>query len=250
MVMPRVVAAETLDGLAEDDPAAMRSRRDLQRIHRVMGTRGMVVQALRKLAASRPAGAPLQILELGAGDGSLMLGVARKLMGEWPAVELTLLDRQNLVNNLTIASYASLGWTAKPQVMDVFDWASGNEMPERSTSSHWDVIVANLFLHHFEGGALTSLLAAIESRTRLFFACEPRRGRLALLGSHLVGAIGANAVTRDDAVLSVHAGFQAQEIRAMWPGHEAAWTLSEYSAGLFSHCFSAQKTDIQGFRRS
>ena len=125
-MMPRVVASETLDRLAEDDPAAMRSRRDLQRVHRVMGTRGMVAQALRRLTAPGSSGAPLRILELGAGDGSLMLGVARALKGEWPAVELMLLDRQNLLDSATIAGYAEVGWTVTSQVMDVFDWAASD----------------------------------------------------------------------------------------------------------------------------
>jgi len=247
-MMPRVVAAETLDGLAEDDPAAMRSRRDLQRAHRVMGTRGIVVQALRTLTASRPAGAPLRILELGAGDGSLMLGVARALRGKGPAVELRLLDRQALVDSATVASYADAGWTATPQVVDVFDWAASDDTPPpgRGTPAGWDVIVANLFLHHFEGAPLASLLAAIASRTGRFFACEPRRARLALAGSHLIGAIGANAVTREDAVLSVHAGFRDKEISVLWPMREAGWTLNEYPAGLFSHCFSAERIGIEG----
>lgn len=251
-MMPRVVASETLDRLAEDDPAAMRSRRDLQRVHRVMGTRGMVAQALRRLTASRPAGAPLRILELGAGDGSLMLGVARALTGEWPAVELMLLDRQNLLNSATVAGYAEVGWTATAQVMDVFDWAASDEapMPARKASACWDVIVSNLFLHHFEGAPLASLLAAIAARSGRFLACEPRRARLALAGSHLIGVIGANAVTRGDAVLSVHAGFRDKEISALWPAREAGWTLSEYSAGLFSHCFSAERIGIEGAARS
>ena len=34
--LPRTVAAETLDALAPDDPRAMRSRRDLRRVHRVI----------------------------------------------------------------------------------------------------------------------------------------------------------------------------------------------------------------------
>ena len=245
-MMARVVAAETLDGLAEDDPAAMRSRRDLQRVHRAMGTRAIVVRALRGLTANRPAGAPLRLLELGAGDGSLMLDVARALKGEWPAVQLTLLDRQNLVNPSTVARYADVGWTAIPQVMDVFDWAASNELTQGSTSTPWDLIVTNLFLHHFEGVPLASLLAAIESRTESFLACEPRRAWLALAGSHLIGAIGANAVTREDAVLSVHAGFRATEISALWPAHKAGWTLNEYSAGLFSHCFCAGRIGPEG----
>ena len=244
-MMPRVVAAETLDGLAEDDPAAMRSRRDLRRIHRVMGTRGIMLRALQKLMLSRPAAAPLRILELGAGDGSLMLGVARALQGHWPAVEITLLDRQRLVSRPTLAGYARLGWQATPQVMDVFDWASSRESERPGHVARWDAIVANLFLHHFEGPQLATLLAAIESRTESFLACEPRRARLALAGSHLVGAMGANAVTREDAVLSVHAGFRDSEISALWPGNRAGWTLGEYPAGLFSHCFCAQRSDLE-----
>ncbi|CAM3652479.1 hypothetical protein [Polaromonas hydrogenivorans] len=247
-MMPRVVAAETLDGLAEDDPAAMRSRRDLQRVHRVMGTRGIMLRALRDfraLAVSRSAETPLRILELGAGDGSLMLGVARALQGKWPAVEITLLDRQNLVSRPTIAGYARLGWRATPQVMDVFDWASSRESERSGHVAYWDVIVANLFLHHFEGPQLAALLAAIESRTESVFACEPRRARLALAGSHLIGALGANAVTREDAVLSVHAGFRDSEISALWPGNRPGWTLDEYPASLFSHCFCAQRSDLE-----
>jgi hypothetical protein len=242
-MMPRVVAAETLDGLAENDPAAIRSRRDLRRVHRAMGTRAIVVRGLRGLMASRPAGVPLRILELGAGDGSLLLQVARLFEGKGPQVELTLLDRQNLVDKATLAAYASLGWNATPQVMDVFDWAAGGKPQRlrRKSSGRWDVIVANLFLHHFEEQPLARLLAAIESRTESFFACEPRRARLALAASHLVGALGANAVTREDAVLSVHAGFRDREVSQLWPGAEANWTLNEYSAGLFSHCFSGSR---------
>ena len=245
-MMPRVVAAETLDGLTEDDPAAMRSRRDLQRVHRAMNTRAIVVRALRALTAFHPAGAPLRLLELGAGEGSLMLGVARALQGQWPAVQLTLLDRQHLVTRSTLARYADAGWSVSAQVMDVFDWVAADESspPERSTGP-WDVVISNLFLHHFEGVPLVSLLAAIESRTTSFFACEPRRARLALAASHLIGAIGANAVTREDAVLSVHAGFRDAEISALWPGRAAGWTLNEYSAGLFSHCFCARRIKPQ-----
>lgn len=244
MIMPRVVAAETLDGLAESDPHAMRSRRDLQRIHRLMGTRTIVARALRKMTASRHEHRPLRILELGAGDGSLMLGVARAFKNGWPAVELTLLDRQQLVSRATLQGYADAGWSALSRVSDVFDWVANREgvqgsVQGRESAGRWDLIICNLFLHHFEGEQLQALLAAIEARTEQFFACEPRRGRLTLGASHLVGVIGANAVTREDAVLSVRAGFRAAEISQLWPSTGAVWVLDEHSAGLFSHCFSA-----------
>ena len=245
MTMPRVVAAETLDGLAENDPSAMRSRRDLQRIHRVMGTRTIVTRSLRKLMDLRPKSRPLRMLELGAGDGSLMLGVARASKGDWPAIELTLLDRQALVSEVTVANYAAAGWHATSLVGEVFDWAASAECsPDGAGSAPWDLIVCNLFLHHFEDRQLAALLAAIESRTDRFFACEPHRSRLALAASHLVGAIGANAVTREDAILSVHAGFRDAELSQAWPSSGTRWSLDESSAGFFSHCFCARRREF------
>ena len=53
MTMARTVAAETLDGLDTHDPAARRSRRDLQRVHRVMGTREIVLHALLEMTTAR-----------------------------------------------------------------------------------------------------------------------------------------------------------------------------------------------------
>ena len=245
-MLARTVDPETLDGLAADDPAAQRSRRDLRRIHRAMGTRAIVRRALRDITASRRAVTPLRILELGAGDGSLMLGVARSLALRWPKVELTLLDRQPLVGRATVRRYAELGWTANAKVGDVFDWVAASiDVPRWGrNAARWDVIVANLFLHHFEGAPLAGLLTTVAARCDRFFACEPRRDWLALAGSHLVGAIGANAVTRKDAVLSVHAGFRGDELSRSWPGPGGEWRLQEYSAGLFSHCFRAERLGL------
>jgi hypothetical protein len=244
MTLPRIVAAETLDFLPQDDPDALRSRRDLRRIHRMMGTRSIILGALRGAIASEKAARPLRILELGAGDGHLMLGVARALASEYPRVELTLLDRQALLTPATIAEYAAHGWRTVAKVADVLDWAAADIDPLLSKDSpspvpRWDLIIANLFLHHFEVAQLAALLQASAMRTDLFIACEPRRARLALLGSHLVGLIGANKVTREDAVLSVHAGFRGREISTLWPGLGQQWQVKEYPAGLFTHCFRA-----------
>ena len=237
MSAQRVVVAEALDSLSPHHPAARRSRRDLQRVHRMMGTRTIVADALTRMLSTRSSRSPLRILELGAGDGSLMLGVAGSLPAGWPPVALTLLDRQALVSRSTIDRYQALDWTATPRVMDVLDWAAtaGEGRPR------WHLIVANLFLHHFEGAQLSSLLSAIAGSGQRFFACEPRRSALALAGSHLIGALGVNAVTRGDAVSSVRAGFRGQELTAAWPSTCARWQMREESAGLFSHCFYAAR---------
>lgn len=235
--MPRVVSAEILDSLDAGDAAAIGSRRDLRRIHRLMGTRSIILRGLAALHLDRRAAQPLRLLELGAGDGTLMLGVARVLARSGVRAHLTLLDRQRLLDRSTAAGYEQAGWTAVAQVADVADWVAG------PAPARWDAIVANLFLHHFAPRELGALLAAIAARTDRFFACEPRRGWLALAGSRLVGAVGANAVTREDAVLSVRAGFAGEELTALWPAPSGPWRLHEYAAGLFSHCLCALRTE-------
>ena len=247
--MPRHVAAETLDHLAPDDPAAMRSRRDLVRVHCAMGTRAIVTRGWRGLVSTQRGGLPLRILEIGSGDGSLLLGVARAMAPYWPPVQLTLLDRQDIVGPATLAGYAELGWSTHVQVVDVLDWAERPDGDVPGTASpRWDLITTTLFLHHFEDRQLDRLLTAVASRTCRFFACEPKRSWLPLAGSHLVGAIGVNAVTREDAVLSVHAGFRGDEITARWrkvgPQSGEPWHTREFTAGLFSHCFSARRAGV------
>ena len=240
-MMPRVVAAEVLDNLSQDDPRAIRSRRDLKRVHQAMGTRKIILQALRAMKLARLEVEPLRVLEIGAGDGSLMLGVAQDLDRAWPKVELTLLDRQALVTPATLASYQAVGWTVTTDVGDVLEWAAPDTDPPLNAPPRWDLVVANLFLHHFEGAQLTRLMQAIALKSDRLLACEPRRDWLALTGSHLTGLIGANAVTREDAVLSVHAGFIGKELSALWPPFGERWRVQERAAGLFSHCFSVER---------
>jgi hypothetical protein len=242
MQLPRRVQDELLDGLAATDPVAERSRRDLQRVHRFMRTRTPLVRNLRRLTPSP--GQPLRVLELGAGDGTLLLGVARVLAPDWPTVELTLLDRQPLVDDTTVADYARCGWTARSSVMDVLDWADVTTATPSGGASRWDVVIANLFLHHFDGPELARLLGAIAASTNELLACEPRRSWLALAGSHLIGVLGANSVTRVDAVLSVHAGFRRCELTALWP-QPSNWKLQEAASGAFLHCFRATRSGAQ-----
>lgn len=247
-MLPRVLEPETLDQLAPDDPQAQRARRDLRRVNAFMGARGILERALAKaLARAEEAvgGTPrgLRILEIGCGDGRLMLDVARRRRERWPGAQLDLLDRQPIVDADTIAEYAACGWQARPLVADVLDWAV-----DRSSAARWDVVVANLFLHHFDAVALRRLLAGCARRADALAACEPRRSRFALGASHLIFFLGANAVTRRDGVLSVRAGFVGEELSEAWQAGPpegdpaeptSAWRLDEYDDGLFTHCFCA-----------
>jgi hypothetical protein len=245
--MNRIVKPELLDELPPDDPDAIRSRRDLCRVNAWMRNHAIMAGALQNhLNGSNPD----QITELGAGDGNFLLRVARRLsaLGEssrsiWnnrnrlkpgqqtPNVNVTLLDRRKTVTPQTLAAFASLGWRAEAGTADVFDWSPAGAPAE--------VVIANLFLHHFDDQRLADLFRTIASHARLFIALEPHRGRWPLFCSRLLWAIGCNQVTRHDATVSVRAGFLGGELSALWPA--AGWRLTEQRAGLASHLFIAQK---------
>ncbi len=233
MNIPRTIEPEWLDELAPDDPRAMRSRRDLRRINALMTNSTLVA---RELGRAFPANAPRAIAEIGAGDGHFMLRVAEKISPPWRAVDVILLDQQSLVSAATNGKFAAMEWQARPVAADVFAWLAQSREPM------FDVIVANLFLHHFDAAKLTELLLLIARRTRVLIACEPARSGRALLGSHLLGVVGCNDVSRHDAVVSVRAGFKNQELSGLWPAG-SAWTLREHARGLFSHCFVATRAD-------
>jgi hypothetical protein len=228
--MTRHIEPELLDELSPDNPGATGSRRDLRRLNTWMGHIAIAAQTLR---ASVRAQAPCRILDLGAGDGRFLLGVARRLARDWPAVEVTLLDRQNIVDPAILRAFAQTGWTAKTLITDVLDW--GRQPASRS----WGVVITNLFLHHFSDAQLAELFPAIARRAPVLVALEPRRCARSLLFSRLIWLIGCNRVTRHDALASVRAGFAGRELSRLWPD-APGWSLEERPAGRFSHLFIAR----------
>ena len=232
----RVLVPERLDHLAADDPAAIASRRDLRRINRISVQPRIAARALLH-HLGRP---PRRILELGAGDGTTSLMLARRLAGRWPGVTMVLLDRHDLVAPETLQAFEAVGWRAEPAVGDVFDWLAGQ------AGARFDAVLANLFLHHFDG-RLPALLAAAARLAPVFVATEPRRDRLSLAGSRLVRLIGANTVTRHDAPASVRAGFAGRELTALWPRTDGnqGWETEERRAGPFTHLFVARREEAR-----
>ncbi|MEO8753576.1 MAG: class I SAM-dependent methyltransferase [Casimicrobiaceae bacterium] len=231
MPLPRRVEPEMLDLLPKEDPRAIRSRHDLRRINRFMATRSILRRGIDAATGGRP---PRRVVELGAGDATLLLWHARQRAAQWPGVELTVVDRLDIIAAETRRAFAALGWTLRVVARDVFDWI------EETPSEPYDLVLTNLFLHHFADDALQRLLTGVAERSVAFVACEPRRTATTLIGSHLVGLLGCNAVSRNDAVLSVHAGFRDTELAAAWP-KTRSWRVDEYPAGLFSHCFWATR---------
>jgi len=232
MAIPRRVEPEWLDQLPADDRRAARSRRDLKRINGWMRESAIMARLLGEYYGHR---SPRRIVELGAGDGTFMLKIARRMAPLWRDVRIIFVDRVNIVGRETQEEFHSLSWHTETIASDIFDFL------QRKPIEGVDIVAANLFLHHFSPDQLTRILTLASSFTQLFVACEPRRDLPTLMASRLLFAIGCNDVSRHDAVVSVRAGFRDDELSKLWP-KQSGWRLREFAAMPFTHCFVAQKS--------
>ncbi|HUR47154.1 MAG TPA: hypothetical protein VMZ27_14840 [Candidatus Saccharimonadales bacterium] len=221
----RRLEPELLDELPAADPEAKGSRRDLKLLNRIMGHAGILSKIWSECDAEQWCG---RIVDLGGGDATFLLEVARRVHRTSKVRSALLVDRQPIVSAVTLEAFAALGWELQVVSSDVFHWlAEAPPIPNTFT-------IANLFLHHFEREGVEHLLRLVVEQCRAFAACEPRRSSLSLTAAKLLGVIGCNRVTRHDARISVLAGFRGHELQEIWkaPGD---WRLTECEVGLFSH---------------
>jgi hypothetical protein len=203
--MQRILQAELLDSLAPDHPDALHNRRDLRVINRVMGNYRWFARSLPALL--RPGEA---VLELGAGDGTLGLrlaarGIAADGLDLWP----------------------------RPAA-----WPPGRSWHRADLRTfdgygRYPVVAGNLIFHQFNGAELAALGGILRQQARTIIACEPLRRRasqalLAVLGPLL----GANAVTRHDARVSVAAGFQGDELPRALGLEDGRWKIVCHETAL------------------
>jgi len=200
----RQVTPELLDHLPAGDPAARRSRADLRLINFLMGNERWVLRTL----AGFPAAVMRGVTELGAGDGALPVKIAR----QFPGCHLSAHD---------LAPCPPL----PPDVSHRIDWHQGDVFQRPPAPG--GVLVANLFLHHFEGEPLRQLGVMGGDFDVLVFN-EPDRSRLAELQGRLLFPI-VNHVTRHDMIVSIRGGFCHGEMPALLGLDPARWRWRETS---------------------
>lgn len=193
--MERKLEPELLDSLPPDDPAAMANRRDLRVVNRLMGNHRWFASTLgRHLRPGEP------VLEIGAGTGELGLALARRGIA---------------VDGLDL-------WPRPP------GWPAGSRWFREDLRgfggyARYPVVIGNLIFHQFDGGELGAIGARLAG-ARLIVANEPSRRRLSQwICAALAPLVGAHAVSRHDARVSIAGGFRGRELPLALGLAEGAW---------------------------
>lgn len=183
----RVLVDELLDHLPADDPDAIRSRRDLRLINLAMGNFAWIESELRKL---KVLDGSAHIVELGAGDGTF----AKWLVERNPEVK-----------------FSSLDLVARPaELPEKIGWHQGDAF-ELLDKIEGEVLIANLFLHHFTDEQLGQL-GELAKNYQAIISNEPARMKI-FHGLAFAGRVlGFNHVTRHDIHVSIDAGFVGAEL--------------------------------------
>lgn len=146
------------------------------------------------------------IVEIGAGNGKLCQALAR----QFPEAPVSAFDL-----------------APSPQFADSrIKWHQG-DLFEAEPPWEGGVLVANLFIHHFEGAALKAL-GQWMMNFEVILLNEPDRCRL----PHFLGGIMhpfMNRVTRHDMHVSIRAGFQAGELESLLGLDDDRWHVRETS---------------------
>jgi len=201
-VSQRVVIPELLDYLPGSHPDAQRSRQDLRRINALMGNERWIFRTIRRFHQTAERG----IVEIGAGDGML----CQKLARQFPT---TRVDAYDL--------------SAAPEGLDpMVRWHQG-DLFTQAPPKPGGVLIANLFLHHFEQNSLAALGGWVAQSEVLIFN-EPDRSSL----PHFLATLmhpWINHVTRHDMHVSIDGGFSTAELPRLLQLDPACWNFRETS---------------------
>lgn len=187
--MRRSIQPELLDSLPQDHPDAIRAREEMPLVNRVMGNHRWIERMIRLRAEPH-----WRITELGAGDGGLSLRLL--------AADLCAADRLHAVDFAPRPAH----WPTNA------GWISGDVLTHPLPAS--EILLANLFLHHFTEEQLGRIGSRISASTRLIVAAEPaRRWIHRVMGRLFCELAELNFVQRHDMQASIRAGFVGDELR-------------------------------------
>lgn len=201
--MRRVPSQEWLDDDLGTPEEIRQSFDDLWRINRWLGGASGCLRLLERFFA-RTGPHPVRILDVGSGDARLVTQLQRELARRKLSAEFVALDRR--LNHLKNGNHFSPGLSRV--VGDALDF------PFRQES--FDVVMCNLFLHHFSGEEARELIQCLaEVASQAVLINDLERHPLPYFFIRFALPFARSRVTRHDGPASVRQAYTREELGAL-----------------------------------
>ncbi len=216
----RVLQQELLETYPDNHPDAVIARDELRLVNAVMGNHRWMVRRLRKHYQR-----DWSINEIGAGDGALSLQF-------W---------HEGICEAQRLHGFDLARRPAKWPVGAA--WTQGDLFAQRLPDS--EVLVANLFLHHFTDDQLHVLGTRISPKTRVILAAEPERRWIhSAVGRFFCWLAELHPITKFDMQVSIRAGFRENELAASLGLDAQIWHWECQATLLGGYRLIAMRKDV------
>ncbi|WP_435579565.1 methyltransferase domain-containing protein [Gilvibacter sp.] len=196
---------EWMDDLEMEGQQLLDTLKTLAKINARLGGDAVSLKGVCKLSREADSATGLHIIDLGCGEGSQLRHLAnysRKHQLDW---RFTGVDA-----NATCIAFAEQRSQNYPEITylkgDVFKW----DMPE------CDIVLATLFMHHFDDQQIKQMIESAKSKTRLGWVVNDlQRSPIAYGLFWSLGLFIRNEMIMHDGLLSIKKGFKKHELKQM-----------------------------------
>ena len=194
-----------MDDLNCEGTVVDQTLRELEVINKWLGGNHVTIDGLQRLTGiPKNISAPLVIVDIGCGGGDML-----KLVAKWARRNQLEVDLIGVDANPHIIRYAEKNTFEFPEIrfltLDIFS--------TEFEALQYDVLLATLFMHHFEDDQLARLLSQVSRQARLGVVINDLHRHWFAFYSikTLTGLFSKSAMVRNDAAVSVLRAFLKKE---------------------------------------
>ncbi len=198
---------EILDDFELQGNDLTQNLRELQWVNSNLGGYSVVKEGVEQIVISRKYIGPVKITDVGCGGGDTLRELAKWSVSKPFNLELTGVDAN--VNAIDFAKERSKDF---PEIQ----YKQLNIFSNEFKAMGADIVMFNLFVHHFEEDQIVEFLSACREKKSVVLINDLQRSAAAYLLFRLTSKlINFSKISRHDGLLSIRKAFTRKELRSL-----------------------------------
>lgn len=181
--------------------------RELQWVNSNLGGYSLVKEGIEEIAEKGSFQKPIKVVDVGCGGGDTLCELAKWTANKPFRLELTGIDA-----NTNAISFAESRSSNYPEIK----YRQLNIFSDEFKALDCDIIMFNLFVHHFEEQQIVEFLRACREKKVVVLINDLQRSAVAYLLFGILSKIfGFSKISRHDGLLSIRKAFNRRELKVL-----------------------------------